>query len=169
MAKVELSVYASRAALRDEVAGRALTPYTPVHRTNGFAFCRRDLGCDARRRPGADPEPSRARPRLEAHSARPRPTPRAPLHQITPQGHLTPVEEATSSEGRRQWRHYGSHRDGQAIIPPTIAVPMLKRIAAGLNALFRPAMAPTALVVQGTLSRDSGSPRPRLLAEGEGR
>ena len=130
MAKVELSVYASRAALRHEVAGRALTPYTPVHRTNGLASAAGDLGCDARRRPGAHPEPSRARPRAGGRTEPDLVQLLAPpSSDPTPQGHLTPAE-ATSWEGRRQWRNYRSHRDGQDITPPTIAVPMLKRIAA---------------------------------------
>jgi hypothetical protein len=55
---------------------------------------------------------------------------------MTDNGHLTPAE-AVRWDGHRQWRNHGAHRDDQQVIPPTIAVPMLQKLAADINALFR--------------------------------
>jgi hypothetical protein len=82
------------------------------------------------------------------------------------QGPRTPAEP-TSWEGRRQWRNYRSHRDGQDITPPTMAAPMLKRIAADINALFRPAMAPRHRWCNGHYPRAHHAPC--LPRAGEGR
>jgi hypothetical protein len=57
------------------------------------------------------------------------------IRWMSKNGYLTPTE-ATAWEAHRQWRNHGAHPDQQEIIPPSIAVPMLKRFTRDINALF---------------------------------